>query len=166
MPATGYEQQKRTVEDLIPEGIQLADCLYDVIVFGVLESSCLSLIIVTCVLSGRRRLSLPVLFCLNSFGGLDLKAEYETNAISGELFISKACEVDTDGREIRNTKSCSFQSEQKKKCKFNRKTPFVKNKVFFLLLLNKYLTQLHHFIYCKWLLFPQYQILMTLKINE
>ena len=30
MPAAGYEQQKRTVEDLIPEGIQLADCLYDV----------------------------------------------------------------------------------------------------------------------------------------
>ena len=30
MPAAGYEQQKRTVEDLIPEGIQLADCLHDV----------------------------------------------------------------------------------------------------------------------------------------
>ena len=113
------------------------------LIFGELESSCLSLIIVTCVLSGRRRLSVPVLFCLNSFGGLDLKAEYETNAISGEPCISRTCDVDIDDREITNTYSCSFQSEQKK-CKFNRKTAFVKNKVYFFLLLNKYLTELHH----------------------
>ena len=38
-------------------------------------------------------LSIPVLFCLNSFGGLDLKAEYETSAVSGEPCISKTCDV-------------------------------------------------------------------------
>ena len=101
MPAAGYKQKKRTVEDQIPEGILLA--VFTNLIFGVLESSCLSLIIVTCVLSGRRRLSVRVLFCLNSFGGLDLKAEYETNAISGEPCISRTSDVDIDGREIRNT---------------------------------------------------------------
>ena len=58
------------------------------LVLVVLDSSSLSLMIVTCELSGSRKLLVPSLFCMNSFGGLDLNAEYETKTTSGELCIS------------------------------------------------------------------------------
>lgn len=138
--------------------------VFTMLIFGVLESSCLSLIIVTCVLSGSRRLSLPVLFCLNSFGGLDLKAEYETNAISGEPCISKTRDVaqlTAERSEPRKVVVCKVN----KKCKFDRKLPSSKIKFIFSSA-EQIFNKISSFIYCKWLLFPQYQILMTLKINE
>lgn len=90
------------------------------LVFGVLHSSCLSLMIVTCAFSGSLKVTVPFSFSLNSFGGFDLKAEYEINTTSGEacifrlyLALMKTPDVEIYGVMMSNTNNFRLQHEFK-----------------------------------------------------